>query len=291
MKKSGVLAGAAAILAGIHQIDLSKLVDTTPCIEKFLNRWRQGAMEILANISPDHPSYLAVQRLNLPFLCEESYRLQSFLFPDGVAETPVTRLAFCHNDIQENNIMVTKTCMRLIDYEYSGYSYPAYDIASYFWEMTCDYCVDSYPFFHIDPTRYPSIEKRRIFIAMYLSKLLRTSIKTSDHDKIDPVLDAVERFQLACHMLWGFWSVIRAPQAATATSFDMLYYGQKRVDAYWTQKAKLIAAGVLPDSKGNSLSVGFLTVLYFQAGGDAKVPPIMTALIMRATAPPTITSI
>lgn len=91
---------------------------------------------------------------------------------------------------------------------------------SHFWS--------AYPFFHIDPTRYPLIEKRRVFIAMYLSKLLRTNIKTSDHAKINPVLDAVERFQLACHMLWGFWSVIRAPQAATATSFDMLYYGQKR---------------------------------------------------------------
>lgn len=96
--------------------------------------------------------------------------------------------------------------------------------------LSSAYCffLIAYPFFHIDPTRYPLVEKRRLFVAMYLSKLLRVNIKTSEHEKIDPVLDAVERFQLACHMLWGFWSVIRAPQAATATSFDMLYYGQKR---------------------------------------------------------------
>lgn len=58
---------------------------------------------------PDHPSYLAIQRLNLPLLCEESQRLDSLLFPEGVAETPVTKLKFCHNDIQENNIMLVRT--------------------------------------------------------------------------------------------------------------------------------------------------------------------------------------
>lgn len=65
-------------------------------------------------------------------------------------------------------------------------------------------------------------------MAMYLSKFLNENIKTSEKEKIDQSLNAVERFQLACHLLWGFWSVIRAPQAATATQFDMLYYAQKR---------------------------------------------------------------
>lgn len=245
MAKSSVLLGLAGILAGIHQIDLSKYIDTRPCIEKFLNMWRAGAMAIYDSVTEDHPSYLALQRLNLPKLAEESYKLHNYLFPEGCPETVVTRLTFCHNDMQENNIMVTHNCMRLIDFEYSGYNYPAYDIASYFWEMTCDYCVPAYPFFHIDPTRYPLIEKRRLFAAMYLSRLTGTHVKTSCIDQIDPLLDAVERFQLAAHMLWSFWSVIRAPQAVTATEFDMLYYAQKRVDCYWTHKAKLMAEGKL----------------------------------------------
>lgn len=86
----------------------------------------------------------------------------------------------------------------------------------------------AYPFFLIDPTRYPSIDKRRLFCAMYLSKLTQSHVKTSNIERIDPLLDSVERFQLASHMLWAFWSVIRAPQAITATQFDMLYYAQKR---------------------------------------------------------------
>lgn len=49
MKKSGILAGAAAIIAGIHQLDLSRYINTTPCIQRFLARWREGAMEIHAN--------------------------------------------------------------------------------------------------------------------------------------------------------------------------------------------------------------------------------------------------
>lgn len=249
MQRISVLHGVAAILSGIHKIDLSKYVDTKPCVFKFLERWRKGAMKNFSAVGEDHPSYLALQRMNLPLFAEESYRIEEYLFPRGCSASEATIIAFCHNDIQENNIMVTHSSMRLIDFEYSGYNFPAYDIASFFWEMTCNYCVTSYPFFSIDPAKYPPLHTRRLFAAMYLSFLTGTTVKTSHHDRLDPFLDAVERFQLATHMLWAFWSVIRAPQAATATQFDMLLYGQKRIDCYWAQKAYLLANGKLSDEK------------------------------------------
>lgn len=128
------------------------------------------------------------------------------------------------------------------------------------------FCVAlAYPFFNIDPTKYPSEEKRRLFCALYLSRLTGKTVKVSHKNRLDPTLDAIERFQLATHMLWAFWSVIRAPQAVTATQFDMIFYAQKRfvlimlytavaktfffpvsrIDCYWTQKAHLIAQGKL----------------------------------------------
>lgn len=60
-------------------------------------------------VNENHPSYLDVQRLNLPLLVEESYRLQDYLFPEGAQQTEVTQVAFCHNDIQENNVMVVSS--------------------------------------------------------------------------------------------------------------------------------------------------------------------------------------
>ena len=58
-----------------------------------------------------------------------------------------------HADVQENNILLTSYGLRLIDFEYSGMCYQAFDIANYFVECTIDYLHTEYPYYSVDQSR------------------------------------------------------------------------------------------------------------------------------------------
>ncbi|EER20591.1 hypothetical protein Pmar_PMAR019480 [Perkinsus marinus ATCC 50983] len=46
---------------------------------------------------------------------------------------------------------------------------------------------------------------------------------------------------MASHLLWGLWSVIRAPQAPTYDDFDFLVYAKFRFDSYFRMKSIILA--------------------------------------------------
>jgi len=52
-------------------------------------------------------------------------------------------LVFSHNDLLANNILIKNSNNKyvFIDYEYSTYNYPIYDIANYFNEFEVDFNV------------------------------------------------------------------------------------------------------------------------------------------------------
>ena len=62
-------------------------------------------------------------------------------------------LVFSHNDLLVNNILIrSEDRMAIfIDYEYSRFNYPAFDIANYFTEASYNYDVTKPPFFEILP--------------------------------------------------------------------------------------------------------------------------------------------
>ncbi|EZG72976.1 choline kinase [Gregarina niphandrodes] len=141
--------------------------------------------------------------------------------------------AFCHNDVQENNILVSGTRIRLIDFEYSSYNYPAFDIANFFAEMRMDYCVDQHPYFthDVDPANFPDEELIRLFGSVYMSARCRATILPSHHS-LDRFVSIVKKFVLSSHLLWSFWSIIRFSQANTSGSFDFKAYALSRWQAY-----------------------------------------------------------
>jgi len=74
---------------------------------------------------------------------------------EGSLQTLQTKIAFCHNDLNLNNIFVmnkeqtpgTFSETALIDFEYGGYNFRAYDFASYINERLFDYNVSETPFY------------------------------------------------------------------------------------------------------------------------------------------------
>lgn len=149
-------------------------------------------------------------------------------------------VVFSHWDVQENNVLQTLHGLRFIDFEYAGMDYQAWDIASYFVQCAIDYLVSTYPFYKVTLTDFPSEEEMQAYCAIYLSEYLETKILPNDLPA-RVLSQRVERFTLASHLLWSFWSLIRAGQAPTFGEFDYLHYAKSRWSMYKWSKRQLLS--------------------------------------------------
>ena len=152
-------------------------------------------------------------------------------------------IVFCHNDAQENNILVTPYGLRLIDFEYADFNFQFADIGNLFNEFTMDYCWPEPPMFKGDPACYPSVHARRMFASIYLSEYLDRPIMDAPGEGsalIDQLLESAEIGSQLSHLLWGFWSLVRAQQQAEGTtSFDFVAYAKFRFDELLRKQLEL----------------------------------------------------
>jgi len=147
-------------------------------------------------------------------------------------------IVFCHNDLQENNILLTAYGLRFIDFEYANFNFQSADIGNFFDEFTMDYIHSEWPFFKQNLADYPSEEIQRQFASVYLSEYLdRPVYESRDGAMISELLESVHVFSQLSHLLWGMWSLVRAQQQTeTFNSFDFVEYAKFRFDSYWAKK-------------------------------------------------------
>ncbi|CBZ50948.1 putative choline/ethanolamine kinase [Neospora caninum Liverpool] len=199
-----------------------------------------------------------------------------------------------HNDLQENNMMLTEDGqMHLIDFEYANENLRGFDVANLFCEFAIDYTsLKRFPFFSIDPSKYPSGAARRAFIRLYLQKVLslakvnttpreefsqtvrddatnprseddRTSAEgarteaetgpggedeTHELEISDVIItnfdNLVMLLTLSSHLIWAFWSVIKAPMKQSDSDFSYLQYAAERLKMYDDKEEELVRLGL-----------------------------------------------
>ncbi|XP_073303477.1 probable choline kinase 2 isoform X2 [Primulina huaijiensis] len=113
-------------------------------------------------------------------------------------------VGFCHNDLQYGNIMMDEETklITIIDYEYASYNPIAFDLANHFCEMAADYHTET-P--HImDYSKYPARFKRASNVLAYISELL----SQPSNFEVEQLVEQVEKYTLASHLLWGLWGII-----------------------------------------------------------------------------------
>lgn len=74
-------------------------------------------------------------------------------------------VVFCHNDLQEGNILMKENqpgglSLCLIDYEYCAYNYRGFDIANHFVEWTYDYTNPIYPHYSVNRELFPTRDQQ-----------------------------------------------------------------------------------------------------------------------------------
>ncbi|KEG03304.1 choline kinase, putative [Plasmodium vinckei vinckei] len=242
LQNSKILIAIANMLGKFHTLAIKKNLpihwDKTPCIYKRIKEWKTqlSKMKSLDKFKGDINKYY-----------QESDKFMKFMNTYTKTDNINNHITFCHNDLQENNIINTNNCLRLIDFEYAGYNFTATDIAIFFIETSIDYSTDTYPFYEINKNKYLSYEKRKMFINEYLSVYLGKLQIPYDQKMADSFLDAIEIHALGANLLWGFWSIIRGYQVKCYNEFDFFLYAQDRFKLYDEQKAYLLSKNLIPD--------------------------------------------
>eukprot|EP00112_Aurelia_sp_Birch-Aquarium-sp1_P006926 Seg1756.12 transcript_id=Seg1756.12/GoldUCD/mRNA.D3Y31 product="Choline/ethanolamine kinase" protein_id=Seg1756.12/GoldUCD/D3Y31 len=168
-------------------------------------------------------------------LADEYFKLKKFLINTN------STVVFCHNDVQEGNILLLKEQdkidVMLIDYEYSSYSYRGFDLGNHFCEWMYDYSNEESPKFFTREEDYPTRSQQVLFVKQYLityNKIKGISLGEPTEAEIEQLVTEGNRFALASHLLWGFWSVVQA--RVSKIDFGYLEYAIARFETYFRQK-------------------------------------------------------
>jgi len=221
--------------------------DRRPMLLDTVRRFADLAVAINFDDSPKRQAVYA--RIDLPGMVREFEWLMTLLpsernrFGEDLSpsEDPAKRQAasfacasvFCHNDLLCGNILVdAEGGSQLIDFEYSGYSHRAFDIANHFVE---------YAGFDADWGRWhPTIDEMKHFLEAYVAHAIELQCLPSFKDQeterafLLEVLRWVERYCLASHLFWGFWAIVQARNSPI--DFDFLDYSRARFVGYFYTK-------------------------------------------------------
>ncbi|XP_063478470.1 choline/ethanolamine kinase isoform X2 [Symphalangus syndactylus] len=202
--------------------------------------WLFGTMErYLKQIQDLPPTGLPeMNLLEMYSLKDEMGNLRKLL------ESTPSPVVFCHNDIQEGNILLLSEpenadSLMLVDFEYSSYNYRGFDIGNHFCEWVYDYTHEEWPFYKARPTDYPTQGQQLHFIRHYLAEAKKgETLSQEEQRKLEEdLLVEVSRYALASHFFWGLWSILQA--SMSTIEFGYLDYAQSRFQFYFQQKGQL----------------------------------------------------
>ena len=137
-------------------------------------------------------------------------------------------VVLCHNDLLLKNFIKNEKGIELIDFEYTGYNYRAFDFANHFNEWCGFECIWD---------NFPSEDTQRRFLKEYFNEFYDN--KEKDFKKeIDKMIEDIKWFDLASNYFWGVWALIQG----TISTIDFNYcdYGRLRFKRYFEIKRKLL---------------------------------------------------
>ncbi|WOL09032.1 lysine--tRNA ligase isoform X1 [Canna indica] len=187
-----------------------------------LRNWHKEALRLC---SPDE-----IKEFQLDILGEEMKTLEKIM------STEDERIGFCHNDLQYGNIMMDEESRQvtIIDYEYASFNPVAYDLANHFCEMAANYHTET-P--HIlDFSKYPDVKERERFVQIYLN----SSGETSNDMEVEKMMQLIEKYSLASHLLWGLWGIIS--EHVNEIDFEYKEYARQRFQQYFLMKPKVLGS-------------------------------------------------
>jgi ethanolamine kinase len=201
----------------------------------------------LCNIIPDSyenikesDRYLVEKLPTKQLILKEIFKMKNNL-ESYFNKSKLNNVVFSHNDLLLENIIYNKDNnlgkqIMFIDFEYSGYNYQAYDIASHF----NNYCTkgDTY-----DDSLYPCKEYQLKWIHYYLKCFLKNQSfnnQNSITDLVDDLYIQVKILTLLSHLFWGIWCIGKACNSDN-TQFSFTKVAHLRFNEYFRRRDEFMS--------------------------------------------------
>lgn len=212
MTTVSVLDGVAKEMAKLHAFAPSKAMERKSEIWTCLDTWIDEVKQMDVVID-------SVQ-LNISSYIKAVQQAKQIVAMD-------TDIVFAHNDLLCGNIMQSSEdgSIRLIDFEYSGFNYRAYDIGNFFAETMGGTQTGI-----VHPELYASLSKRRRFCQKYLSHLSKNEDEEPSDEEVDALLKKTDDFVLISHLYWGFWGLVQSK--CSAVDFPYQKFASQRFNQF-----------------------------------------------------------
>eukprot|EP00571_Detonula_confervacea_P004264 CAMPEP_0172316416 /NCGR_PEP_ID=MMETSP1058-20130122/28114_1 /TAXON_ID=83371 /ORGANISM="Detonula confervacea, Strain CCMP 353" /LENGTH=488 /DNA_ID=CAMNT_0013030717 /DNA_START=14 /DNA_END=1477 /DNA_ORIENTATION=- len=169
---------------------------------------------------------------------------------DSTASVCSAKVVFCHNDLLAGNIMrhPETSEIQLIDFEYGGTNYAAFDIANHFNEHAGGTDVEENGV--TDYTLFPNPDQQKNFCVEYVRTAKRLESMKSGltepgdvnengdlHSEASDLLNQVQKFILINHLYWGLWAINQAAEEG-CEEFDYITYATNRFKEFHAKKVE-----------------------------------------------------
>mmetsp|Transcript_22008 Transcript_22008/g.39960 ORF Transcript_22008/g.39960 Transcript_22008/m.39960 type:complete len:274 (+) Transcript_22008:318-1139(+) len=191
-----------------------------PALWMDLHSWMKQALD--AKFQNDRDTVRAAA-LHLPRVAQQLGWLESHVIP-AFAET-----CFCHNDVLAANILKLNVGdIQLIDFEYGGINFKAFDIANHFNEYAggTDTGIPNYEW-------VPTEKQQFDFIQQYMKA--SSASESIELKQVKELMEQVQAFIMLNHLYWGLWAVNQASTEG-CSDFDYLLYASNRIQQYYKCK-------------------------------------------------------
>lgn len=199
-------------LAEVHALESGS---AQPTSYSFFTQWKplfeRNFQEYEASLAPDRRTKLA--ELNEALLTEQPRALALVPHADG--------LVFSHNDVSYGNLLRHEKGIHLIDYEYAGLNFPAFDLAMLSNEVT-------YEYFYLQSSSFRALEtglsKER------LNTLVETYCEAAKCEESE-IWRQFYSCKAIAHYGCFLWALCHY-QPGSEVWFDLLGFSESRLDNY-----------------------------------------------------------
>ena len=241
-----IFLGSAKIMADFHKLTMPLIKEPHWLFETIQRYLDDG----LNNVS--RATYSPEDKAKLQKLLSYGSFPAEFECLKRILAQVASPVVFCHNDLQEGNILYKESSdvprgweLVPIDFEYASYNWRGYDIANFFCEWVYEYHIDKPPYYTAIIEDYPTREQQRAFCEAYLKNYKGDSLDAGDteneknfNNEVDHLMLEADAYRLASHFFWGLWSVVQS--YISQIKFGYLDYGLTRMDHYFKHKKELL---------------------------------------------------
>lgn len=212
-------------LASVHHLNVPIKKDPTWLFDT-INGWIKDVGELKPKIDCPNEQKLFSFDFESEFAC-----LKKML---DMCESPIT---FCHNDLQEGNILLPavdnptsllnsnqmsveqfEDHIVLIDFEYCAYNFRGFDLGNHFCERMFDYSNPDWPHFYTDLDAYPDDQAKRYFVTEYLKQAKEFKFD-QNVDTVDHIIKEADFYALASHFIWTLWSMVFSKKSSISFGY------------------------------------------------------------------------